>query len=76
MWWYPYWYLVPGRKTWNVLWVDPDTVRTPRQAGGEAWAAGWFRADRGRAPDACAGRAERWDVRAEIPETKTRRPLA
>jgi hypothetical protein len=36
VWWYPYWYLRPGRKTWQVAWVDPtlcaDRGSDPRAA--------------------------------------------
>ena len=30
MWWYPYWYLVKGRQTWDVIWVDPTAGIDPR----------------------------------------------
>jgi hypothetical protein len=30
MWWYPYWYLVRGRKTWDVAWIDPAMIETAR----------------------------------------------
>jgi hypothetical protein len=30
MWWYAYWYLVRGRKTWDVAWVDPAVLENAR----------------------------------------------
>jgi hypothetical protein len=30
MWWYAYWYLVRGRKTWDVAWIDPALIENAR----------------------------------------------
>jgi hypothetical protein len=37
VWWYPYWYLRRGRKTWEVIWMDP-TLCADHGLDPRAWA--------------------------------------
>jgi hypothetical protein len=41
VWWYAYWFLRPGRNTWEVTWMDP-TLCADRGSTPRAWAEGQY----------------------------------